>query len=65
MYLMIERIVCSDIILEDKTSFAENVEVVAYLNENDSVFNDYRTIKQELEKKLDKKVRSFIYEYKR
>ena len=62
---MIERIVCSDIILEDKTSFAENVEVVAYLNENDSVFNDYRTIKQELEKKLDKKVRSFIYEYKR
>ena len=65
MYLMLERIVCSDIILEDNSPVTENVEIVAYLNENDSVFNDYKTIKQTLEKKLDKKVHNFIYHYKR
>ena len=65
MYLMLERIICSEIEFTDATHHNTEVEVEVTLIENDSVLNDWRTIKKELEKKLEKQVYNFTYRYKR
>ena len=65
MYLMLERIICSEIEFTDATQHNTEVEVEVTLIENDSVLNDWRTIKKELEKKLEKQVCNFVYRYKR
>lgn len=65
MYLMLERIICSEIEFVDATYHNAEVEVEVTLIENDSVLNDWRAIKKELEKKLEKQVYNFVYRYKR
>lgn len=65
MYLMLERIICSEIEFVDATHHNTEVEVEVTLIENDSVLNDWRAIKKELEKKLEKQVYNFVYRYKR
>ena len=65
MHLMLERIICSEIEFVDATYHNTEVEVEVTLIENDSVLNDWRTIKKELEKKLEKQVYNFVYRYKR
>ena len=65
MYLMLERIICSEIEFADATFHDTEVEVEVTLIENDSVLNDWRTIKAALEKKLEKQIHTFIYRYKR
>jgi hypothetical protein len=62
---MLERIICSDIEFADATQHNTEVEVEVTLIENDNVLNDWRTIKKELEKKLEKQVYNFVYRYKR
>ena len=46
MYLMLERIICSEIEFTDATQHNTEVEVEVTLIENDSVLNDWRTIKK-------------------
>lgn len=65
MYLMLERIICSEIEFADTTHHNTEVEVEVTLVENDSVLNDWHTIKKALEKKLEKQVYNFTYRYKR
>jgi hypothetical protein len=61
---MKETIIATDISLVNSDFIIKKIEVTVYLKEYDSVFNDWRAIKKELEKKLGQEVKNFTYRYK-